>query len=48
MKKNYENIMWMIKHLGGLITIVQIVLASSILLLGLLIFHFSKLANYHL
>jgi hypothetical protein len=46
LKKIMKITMWMIKHLEGLVTIVQIILASSIILLGLLIFHFSKLANY--
>jgi len=41
----YESTMWMIKPLGGLVTIVSIILVSSTLFIGLLVFHLSKLVN---
>jgi hypothetical protein len=37
----HESSMWMIKHLGGLINIIPMILFLSPLLLGLLVLHFS-------
>jgi len=42
-----ESTMWMIKPLGGLVTIVQIILSLSVLFI-FLVLYLSKLATNHL